>query len=345
MRRKITRKILRTLAGIAAPRVPRKVFQRLAPRSPVGFVYHTVSAQDLPHIRHLYPYKSPAEFEQDLQYLKANFTLVGYEDLLAHHRGEQPLPANAAYLSFDDGFAECWTVIRPILARYGVRATFFLVTDFVDNQHLYYRNQISLCIDRIGRAAPPEQAAMLREINQALGTSLDTLAAFTGWLKSHKQESSETVGQVCRLLGVDVEGFLRTRKPFLSLEQVRTLHAEGHTIGAHSRQHHKLMFLPETEQREEIVASCRLVAAWVGAEQVPFAFPFSGHAVSREMLADVRARNPEVGLLFDTKKLQDDRPFIFQRVMVDEPLPGVPPAENLGRYLHLAHRQYWMEKW
>ena len=74
----IFHKIVPKFARQIAPHIPLVAFRRLFPRSPIGFFYHAVSDDPLPHVKHLYSHKSIAEFEQDIRYLKQHFTLVGY---------------------------------------------------------------------------------------------------------------------------------------------------------------------------------------------------------------------------------------------------------------------------
>jgi peptidoglycan/xylan/chitin deacetylase (PgdA/CDA1 family) len=46
-------------------------------------------------------------------------------------RGEAPCPARAVALTFDDGYADAFTEVLPVLTRYGLHATFYIVVDFV----------------------------------------------------------------------------------------------------------------------------------------------------------------------------------------------------------------------
>ena len=327
------------ITGMLAPGIPLRTYQRFLRRNPIGFFYHIVSDKDLPHIRHLYPYKTAAAFEQDLLYLKKHYTLLGYRELAAAMLQNQTLPSNAAFISFDDGFRECYTVARPLLLKHQVPCMFFLVSDFVDNQNLYYRAKISLCIDYVNNSDPERQGASLKQVNQAMGLSLQDAAAFSEWLKAHQQSDEPLVDRVCELLGVDYRVFLREHTPFLTSEEIRQMQKDGFVFGAHSRRHQKLKFLPPEQQVEEIIESCRRVKSLTGEDQVPFAFPFSGDGVDRSMLQRLREQHPEIGLFFDTKKLKQDQPFVLHRIWVDKPIPGVAADQNIAFYLHDAYQR------
>jgi peptidoglycan/xylan/chitin deacetylase (PgdA/CDA1 family) len=119
------------------------------------------------------------------------------------------------------------------LLKYGIPCTFFLATDFIDNQRMYYRNQVSLCLEKFWSAELIEQKVMLEQINKVCGTALVDGSGFEAWAKSLVDE--DEVERACHAVGLDVPGYLAHRQPYLTLAQIRDLAAEGFTIGAHSR--------------------------------------------------------------------------------------------------------------
>jgi len=343
-------RILPKITRLAAPHIPLAVYRRLLPRNPIGFFYHAVSDTPLPHIKHLYPIKSAAEFEQDILYLKQHYTLIGYPELcslaesLTRRIADSPsIPSNAAFLSFDDGFVECTTVVRPLLLKHNIPCLFFLATDWMDNQAMYYRGKMSLAIEALAKLDPEQQNATLSRITPTArcthrhNLQLSNLATFKSWLLSHQQADEPLIDRVCDLLEVDIPGFLRTRQPFLTRAQIQEMQAEGFVFGAHTRRHPKLSTISQGEQAAEIVESCQFVCEMTGQDQVPFAFPFSGSGVDRDFLARLRTEHPHIGPLFDTQKLRRDRPFIFQRIWADQPVPGVLPERNLAHWLRDAY--------
>ena len=181
-------KIVPKFARQIAPHIPLAAFRRLFPRSPIGFFYHAVSDEPLPHVRHLYPHKSTAEFEQDILYLKQHFTLVGYPMLcelakISKQSTRIPtLPTNAAFLSFDDGFVECYTVVRPILLKHNIPCLFFLATDWIDNQAMYYRGKMSLAIEAMAALNEEAQTDVLQKINQTFTLDLTSFSTFAAWV-------------------------------------------------------------------------------------------------------------------------------------------------------------------
>lgn len=67
-------------------------------------------------------------FEDILGYLRDNnYTNITAEDYFRIRRGEMRKPDNPVMLSFDDGTGSVWSVVYPLLEKYGYRATVFLV--------------------------------------------------------------------------------------------------------------------------------------------------------------------------------------------------------------------------
>jgi peptidoglycan/xylan/chitin deacetylase (PgdA/CDA1 family) len=75
---------------------------------------------------------SSSLFEGVLQYLVGQqATSVSLDDLLAHYAGGPELPKRAVILTFDDGYEDAYTEAFPLLRKYGMVGTFYVITDFV----------------------------------------------------------------------------------------------------------------------------------------------------------------------------------------------------------------------
>lgn len=89
-------------------------------------VYHRVGSQPDPLT------VSKERFTADLKYLSA----AGYETftvdrLKDHLAGTRPLPDNAVFLTFDDGYANNYTNAFPILQSFEMVASFFVISGMI----------------------------------------------------------------------------------------------------------------------------------------------------------------------------------------------------------------------
>jgi peptidoglycan/xylan/chitin deacetylase (PgdA/CDA1 family) len=94
-------------------------------------VYHSIAN---PHRHALHRLSVPiALFERQMAYLRRNdFRAVDLREIQAHLEHGHPLPPKAVGITFDDGYLDNWVHAYPILKRYGMKATLFVTTDFID---------------------------------------------------------------------------------------------------------------------------------------------------------------------------------------------------------------------
>ncbi len=309
-------------------------------RDVIGLVYHSISDRPPAHLRHLYPIKTRQMFEQDLIYLKRHGNVISYDELWEHVRGGQRIKPNSVLLTFDDGYSECYGVIRPMLLEHGVPAVFFITTDFIDNKRMFYRNKSSLCTDKIAGLPDTALQQALSEITRRFDATVRDRGSLQRWIRGFNYTGETTIDQICELLEIDVDQYLKEKRPYLTSDQIQTLVADGFTVGAHSRRHPKLNLLSETEMAREIVSSCAAAATLAGGSAVPFAFPFSGQGVDRDFLAKLRDRHTSIGIIFDSQGVRPDRSFIRNRVWADPPPENNKKGSNLARLLHNAYIEY-----
>jgi peptidoglycan/xylan/chitin deacetylase (PgdA/CDA1 family) len=317
-----------SLRKLVLDHVPLSVYQRVVRRDLLSLCYHVVSDRRPPHVKHLFEFKTPAAFELDLAYLASHHTLLRYDQARAIRLGEATASPNPFLITFDDGYAECFTTVRQALLKHRVPCVFFITTDFLDNQVMFCRNKVSLCVDRILRMSDEAFA----EFGAALGRCFDVEAAtrekIVAWTLRLDFADLATIDALCDLAQVDVAAYLVERRPYLTTDQVRQLAADGHKIGAHGASHIRLQSLKDPVKIErEIVSSCRRIQDIVGDDHVPFAFPYGGDGIDRALLADIRRRHDVVDLFCDTYELCRDHAFVVNRICGDPP-GGAPLGES-----------------
>ena len=98
-------------------------------------MYHAVS-DDLWGISELFV--SPSEMEKQLSYLKENgYETIFFSDLPNLADYEKPV-----LLTFDDGYDDNYTELLPLLQKYNVKATVFMIADAMGMQHKMTEEQV-----------------------------------------------------------------------------------------------------------------------------------------------------------------------------------------------------------
>ena len=100
----------------------------------VVFCYHSV------HPNRPYVATKPATFERHVQWLKEHCRLVSLAELVSE-RNTTGDGKPAAAITFDDGLEDNHSHALPILARYGVTATFFITAGFVERDPAVLRRK------------------------------------------------------------------------------------------------------------------------------------------------------------------------------------------------------------
>jgi len=317
--------------------VPLRLARACTPRTVFPLFYHVVSSETLPHIEHLYDYKSPEQFERDLAFLKQRFHVATYEELVAHQNGTKRLPSGSVTLTFDDGLAECHSIVRPLLVKYGLPCTFFVCANFMDNRSMMFRNAVSLCLSALEALSDEQVRTAAGELQRSLGVQLEGREALASWVHGLTYGERAHVTEVCSALGVDIPAYLATVRPYMTSEQILDLHRDGFTIGAHTCDHPELWRLDWPDVVREIVDSCQVVRDLTGRDEVPFAIPFNGARLDRDALAELQRTTEGLGLIFDTNNLRIERDFLVNRVWCDSPVGAAPGASNVPHVMRRAH--------
>jgi peptidoglycan/xylan/chitin deacetylase (PgdA/CDA1 family) len=121
----------------------------------------------------------------------------------------EPLPENAVALSFDDGYASNYELGLPVLKEFGLPATVFLATGFLDEGKPLWFHEMDLALKALGTSGlrlarelrrlkklPDEEmrAVVARHVSEAgpLGTLPEVLRPLT-WQQAREMQASGLV--------------------------------------------------------------------------------------------------------------------------------------------------------
>jgi peptidoglycan/xylan/chitin deacetylase (PgdA/CDA1 family) len=88
-------------------------------------VYHSISEDPLN------PFSvSPEDFEEQVRFLSQEYNVISLEELVAciTDNGRE-IPPDSVVITFDDGFKDNYIYAYPVLRKYGVPATIFVITE------------------------------------------------------------------------------------------------------------------------------------------------------------------------------------------------------------------------
>ncbi|MEO8132704.1 MAG: polysaccharide deacetylase family protein [Betaproteobacteria bacterium] len=207
-------------------------------------------------------------FERHMAFIKREFNVLPLGEACARH-AKRSLPARAACITFDDGYADNEQIALPILKRVGVPATFFVATGFLDGSTMFNDGVIEVV-----RTAPDgvHDLGALGLPAYALGDTASRLAAIDSLIKLLKYRVADERGMLVARLA-DAMGGVSPKNLMMHPAQVRRLRDQGMEIGGHTVNHPILMGLDEQEARTEIVDGKHLLEEITGAQVTLFAYP------------------------------------------------------------------------
>lgn len=78
---------------------------------------------------------TPESFEENIKTLLENkYSIISFKDLNDAYTGKKELPPNPIIITFDDGYYSNYEYIYPILKKYNVKASIFIITDRIGEQ-------------------------------------------------------------------------------------------------------------------------------------------------------------------------------------------------------------------
>jgi peptidoglycan/xylan/chitin deacetylase (PgdA/CDA1 family) len=238
--------------------------------------WHAVSDAPLPHLSQLYRVPTISEFERDLDFLLLNYKPASIDDIFRHATSREKPEKNLFFPSFDDGLAECYHVIAPILKKKGIPAAFFINPLFVDNKMLFHRLKASLILNSISKQK--SKYSGLKEAEQLL-QQLFSNKNLHQFLHQATYTDHSLLDEIAEILNLDFDYFLKQNQPYMTLQQIKELQGDGFLIGAHGMDHREFFLSSEDEIMNQISESMEFLIQEINPPIKTFAFPFTDFKV------------------------------------------------------------------
>lgn len=275
-------------------------------------VYHCVSDENLPHIKHVIQYKNSKEFERDIDCLSKHFQWVSWQEFKDFTSGNFKAQKKIALLTFDDGFREFYDLVAPLLERKGIYACNFINPAFIDNKDIMFRCKASLLIDKIEK-----EKAVNHDVYNilSLNGNVTTEMVKNEILKIIYQDQ-EILDLLADKLEIDFKSYLKEHSPYLNTNELKNLTNRGFGISSHSWDHPKYGNLSLQEQMESINKTFSYLKENHFLYE-SFAFPFTDFGVKNDFFEEL-FKNEEMYCTFGTAGIKlDSVKRNFQRIPME----------------------------
>lgn len=232
-------------------------------------IFHRVHAQR----DALFPTEPDARrFDEICNWVKNWFKVLPLDEAVEGLVNRQ-LPARAACITFDDGYADNLQVALPILHKHQLPATFFITTGYLDGGRMFNDSIVELV--RRSSFALLDVSGLGLECSSSLpmndaAAKVNTILTLIGELKYRPPEVRL---ELCLLLQKRAGVSRLPDDLMMRSEQVLAMHRAGMQIGAHTVTHPILARLETAAMAAEIQRGKARLEDIIAAPVTMFAYP------------------------------------------------------------------------
>jgi peptidoglycan/xylan/chitin deacetylase (PgdA/CDA1 family) len=205
-------------------------------------------------------------FEWQMRLLADYFRVLPLGDAIEELVNGRLAPRSAC-VTFDDGYADNYTVALPILKKLGLPATFFVATGFLDGGRMWNDSVIEAV-----RHAPSLDLAHCGLGTHSLNGAVSRRRAIDDLLGLLKYRPAPERDALTAEV-VAAAGPIERKDLMMTSEQVAGLFRAGMEIGAHTVSHSLLRGLDDERARAEVTQSRARLRDITGCDIRVFAYP------------------------------------------------------------------------
>lgn len=234
--------------------------------------YHRVGTEGVP----LYCRLDQRLFESHMKYVSSNypvFSMSQMYDELSRPSGK----STGVVITFDDGYLGTYTEAFPVLKKYGIAATVYLLAGSIETGCVEWYDRVFLAL----QSFTGNKLDLLLDLPRRF--ELDSAAArmqaaekIVGFLRTASEarrvEVCAYLEDQVQLPQQELEGRMMTWR------QIREMQGGGISFGAHTMSHRVLSRLAPADVRYELSACKALIEERIGSEAAHFAYPFGKRA-------------------------------------------------------------------
>jgi len=211
-------------------------------------------------------------FERQMEMIAKGFSAVTMDDIELFLKGDTGLPPRAVAITFDDGFKDNFRFAAPILNRFGIRATFYVLVDAVDRSKApwYCLLRHAFWTARNPKWTDPATGTV-HDLTDSRVRDAAFLEAAGICSKSSAAAREELVQDATRSL--EPEPFPNESDLMMTWDDARTLVKSGHTVGSHTMTHPNVAHVSAEDARSELTDSKLKLEKELGEAVKHFAYP------------------------------------------------------------------------
>ncbi len=194
-------------------------------------------------------------FSEQLAYLRSHYHIVPLSEIVEQLSSRGELRPGLAAITIDDGYRDAYEIAYPLLRRYRMPATLYVVTEFIERRAWLWTDKMRFIT---GLARPQELLTTIngREFRLLLTDERSRRAASektNSELKNLSDEAKEvSIKRIGSSLGVRIPDSPPEEYSAISWEQAREMDVNGVEIGSHTATHPILTNIGDERLQQEL---------------------------------------------------------------------------------------------
>jgi peptidoglycan/xylan/chitin deacetylase (PgdA/CDA1 family) len=216
-------------------------------------------------------HQEPSRFERQMRFLASARDVVPLRRLVEALENGTDLPPRTVVVTFDDGYLDHLTVAAPILKKYGIPATFFLPTGYVERAENQWvdrlfsairrrtRHELEMDGEKFDLRLPDQEQSAHRRLEAFL-------------LESTYAERNDCLERIEAQLRPEGTAPRMT----MNWDEARKLRdlSPDFELGGHSRDHIDLSSVDVESARREVTACAADLRRELGSAPLHFSYPY-----------------------------------------------------------------------
>jgi peptidoglycan/xylan/chitin deacetylase (PgdA/CDA1 family) len=201
------------------------------------------------------------DLERQCAHVRAHYVPVSLSQIADARNGGAPLPDRALAVTVDDGYSDFHDIAFPVFARYGIPATVFVVSRFLDGDYWLWGDRVKYCF----RHSPLQRVRLEMPDGTVLEYALTDETARARTASDLKERAKRLPSSDCAGLVDSLPAALKVEIPSrpqgefapMSWEDARRVVAGGMEVGAHTVTHPILSALGSRQELDSEIAGSR----------------------------------------------------------------------------------------
>ncbi len=222
-------------------------------------------------------HKSVIEFEKEIKYFRKYFQIIHLEELMQKHQNKTFGKNKYLAITFDDGYENNYKFAYPILKKYKIPATIFIVSENIDSNEPIWYDVIDVLKEHISNTENRESInKILTKYNLHLNQNWNASDLKNSLKKTVPSIKKNIINDIIKMQSIPKDAFSGNEEywKIINSKQIKEMVESGLiSFQSHTHTHPNLDEIPADITSNEIATSKNIIQSITGVDVNSIAFP------------------------------------------------------------------------